>query len=176
MLPAADVDPLVPSLRLRAEPLTAAAFALYGSVVEAPVTRGAAINGGSSERFELVDDLRLNTDGGRPTLALFRARPHAFPRRLLAMERHVLGSQTFVPLGEHRFVVVVAPAGAPPGAAALRAFLTDARQGVVLAPGTWHHPLLALEGGDFVVVERAAASVDCDVATLAAPVEVVLAD
>ena len=41
--------------------------------------------------------------------------------------------------------------------------LGASRQGVVLAPGTWHHALLAVEGGDFAVVERRAAQVDCDV-------------
>ncbi|WP_338138203.1 ureidoglycolate lyase [Comamonas aquatica] len=33
----------------------------------------------------------------------------------------------------------------------------------MLAPGTWHHALLAVEGGDFVVIERRAAQVDCDI-------------
>jgi ureidoglycolate lyase len=174
MLPAAVADPSVPPVRLLAEPLTPAAFAPYGSVVAAPAATGTAINGGSSERFELASDLRLHADGGRPVLALFRARPHALPVRLVAMERHALGSQTFVPLGDHRFVVVVAPAGAPPGVSDLRAFVTEARQGIVIAPGTWHHPLLALDGGDFVVIERAAAQVDCDIIAVTEPVEVVL--
>lgn len=175
MPPAAAIAAAAP-VRLRAEPLTSASFALYGSVVEAPEAAGMAINDGSSERHVLVDDLRLQGDGGRPTLALYRARPHAFPRHLAVMERHALGSQSFVPLGEHRFVVVVAPAGAAPRGAELRAFITRTRQGVVLAPGTWHHPLLALEGGDFVVIERTAATVDCDIVALDVPVEVVLAD
>lgn len=173
-MPAA-VDPALP-LRIRAEPLTVASFALYGAVVAAPGGPGTAINGGSSERFTLVDDLRLQAGGGRPTLALYRAAPHVFPQRLFVMERHALGSQTFVPLGEHRFVVVVAAGDAAPRSADLRAFVTVPRQGVVLAPGTWHHPLLALDGGDFVVIERAATAVDCEVVTLDAPVEVVLAD
>jgi ureidoglycolate lyase len=80
------------------------------------------------------------------------------------MERHALGSQTFVPMGgQRRFVIVVARAGAAPSANALTAFVTDGRQGVMLAPGTWHHALLAVDAGDFVVVERVAATVDCDV-------------
>ncbi|WP_315971457.1 ureidoglycolate lyase [Variovorax sp. PAMC28562] len=33
----------------------------------------------------------------------------------------------------------------------------------MLAPGTWHHALLAVDARDFVVVERVAATVDCDV-------------
>lgn len=81
-----------------------------------------------------------------------------------------------MPLGCKRFVLVVAAAGASPEAAALAAFITNGEQGAVLAPGTWHHALLALDAGDYVVLERAAAADDCDVCTLATPVKVVLAD
>jgi ureidoglycolate lyase len=72
------------------------------------------------------------------------------------MERHALGSQTFVPLGERRFVIVVAPAGEAP-----------------ITPGTRHHALLAVDAGDFVVIERAAAAVDCDACRLQEPARVV---
>ena len=99
-------------------------------------------------------------------LALFSAQARRFPLDVTELERHALGSQTFVPLGTQRFVVVVARPGPAPQADDLQAFVTDGRQGVVLAPGTWHHALLAVEGGDFVVVERRAAVVDCDVCRL----------
>ncbi|HEY0201794.1 MAG TPA: ureidoglycolate lyase, partial [Burkholderiaceae bacterium] len=74
------------------------------------------------------------------------------------------------PLGARRFVIVVAPAGAAPGAADLEAFITDGCQGVTLAPGTWHHALLAVDAGDFIVVERAADTVDCDLCRIDPPV------
>ena len=148
-------------------PLTPQAFAAYGTVLQAPAGGGVAINGGNAQRFDLVDDLRLCTLGGRAQLALFRAQPRAFPLVLHEMERHALGSQSFVPLGARRFVIVVAPPG--PAPAALAAFSTDGCQGITLHPGTWHHALLAVDGGDFVVVERAAATVDCERAVLARP-------
>ena len=91
---------------------------------------------------------------------------------LQEMERHSLGSQSFIPLGAaRRLVLVVArPGAAPRGLADLAAFVSDGAQGVWLAPGTWHHPLLALDAGDFLVVERRAAAVDCDVVPLQPPV------
>lgn len=162
--------PMLPPLAAR--PLTAAAFAPYGTVLQAPAGAGRPINGGTAERFDLVDDLRLGAEGGRPLLAIFRARARRFPHAVQEMERHALGSQSFVPLGERRFVIVVAAAGAALGAGALAAFVTDGRQGVTLAPGTWHHALLAVDAGDFLVVERAAAAVDCDICLLPAPVRV----
>lgn len=162
-------------MRLLAQPLTALGFARYGTVVQAQAGGGRAINAGTSERFELVHDLQLGARGGRAVLALFRAQPRHFPHAVHELERHVLGSQTFVPLGVHRFVVVVASAGDPPAASTLRAFVTDGRQGVVLAPGTWHHALLAVDGGDFAVIERAADDLDCNTCSIDAPVEVSLA-
>lgn len=165
-------------MRLDARPLTPEAFAPYGTVLGADAAssgRGRPINAGTTERFDLIDNLRLGgaADGGRPALALFRAQARRFPHAVTEMERHTLGSQTFVPLGEKRFVIVVAPAGAAPVAAdTLAAFVTDGRQGVTLAPGTWHHALLAVDAGDFVVVERIGATVDCDICDLADAVDV----
>lgn len=149
---------------LTVQPLTAAAFAPFGTLIAAPPQgSGRPINGGTSLRFDLLDDMALSADGGRPMLALFRAQARRFPHAVNELERHALGSQTFVPLGRRRFVLVVAPAAPQPDLGALAAFLTDGEQGVVLAPGTWHHALLAVDAGDFVVVERAAQVVDCDV-------------
>ncbi|MGJ7582426.1 ureidoglycolate lyase [Variovorax sp. RHLX14] len=165
--------------RLTASPLTPETFAPYGTVAgraSAVDGTGRRINAGTTERFDLLDDLRLGTQGGRATLAMFRAQARRFPHEVVEVERHVLGSQTFVPLGTQRFVIVVAPAGAAPTAQSLAAFVTDGRQGIVLAPGTWHHALLAVDGGDFVVVERVGECVDCDIASLSEHVSVAMPD
>ena len=160
---------------LFAQPLTAAAFAPFGTVIAVPVDApGRPINGGTSQRFGLLADMALSAEGGRPMLALFRAQARRFPHAVDELERHALGSQTFVPLGQRRFVLVVAPAAPEPDLGALAAFMTDGAQGVVLAPGTWHHALLAVDAGDFVVVERAAQAVDCDVVRWEASVSVVI--
>ncbi|RCW74388.1 ureidoglycolate lyase [Pseudorhodoferax soli] len=160
---------------LSVQPLSAAAFAPFGTVVEVPTgATGRPINGGTSQRFDLLADMALAAEGGRPVLALFRAQARRFPHAVNELERHALGSQTFVPLGQRRFVLVVAPAAPEPDLSALAAFITDGAQGVVLAPGTWHHALLAVDAGDFVVVERAAQAVDCDVVRWEAGVRVVI--
>jgi ureidoglycolate lyase len=160
---------------LTVQRLTPATFAPFGTVVQAPPEGGRPINGGSSQRFDLLDDMALSAQGGRPMLALFRAQARQFPHAVNELECHRLGSQSFVPLGRRRFVLVVAPAAPQPDLAAIAAFVTDGEQGVVLAPGTWHHALLAVDAGDFVVVERAADVVDCDVVRWDTPVSVQLA-
>lgn len=160
-------------MHLSPQALTDAAFAPYGRVLHAPdhLAPTEWINGGTAQRFEVLSDALLTGAGGRPVLAISRAAARVLPMDLHTLERHALGSQSFAPLGgARRFVVVVAPPGLPPQPADLRAFVTDGRQGVWLAPGTWHHALLALDAGDFLVVERRAEAPDCDLATLAGPV------
>jgi ureidoglycolate lyase len=159
---------------LIAEPLTAAAFAPFGTVVAWPGGDGRAINAGSSRRADLDGALRLVAQDGAPLLAIYRAEARTFPFTAEQLERHRHGTQTFIPLGTARFVILVAPADAMPVADTLRAFLTDGRQGVSLAVGTWHHGLLAVNAADFAVIERAAADEDCELATLPRPVSVAL--
>ena len=69
-------------------------------------------------------------------------------------------------------VLVVAAAGVPAEALGehLQAFVSNGTQGVLLAPGTWHHGLLALDAGDYLVLERRGDAVDGDMADLASPV------
>jgi ureidoglycolate lyase len=79
------------------------------------------------------------------------------------MERHPLASQAFVPMSGRPYLVVVAPAGAPPRVEDLKVFLARGDQGVNYATGVWHHPLLALEGVcDFLVVDRSGPGHNCD--------------
>ena len=60
------------------------------------------------------------------------------------MERHPLASQAFIPMSGKPYLVVVAPAGEPPGVEDLKVFIARGDQGVNYATGVWHHPLLAL--------------------------------
>jgi ureidoglycolate lyase len=60
-----------------------------------------------------------------------------------------------MPLSGHAYVVVVAMGGDTPDLSTLKCFMASAQQGVNYAKGTWHHPLLALQDGDFLVVDRA---------------------
>ena len=78
------------------------------------------------------------------------------------MERHPLGSQAFMPLSGHPYVVVVAPAG-DFNASLLRAFLASPQQGVNYARGTWHHYCLGLSAvNDFLVLDRGGEGDNCD--------------
>lgn len=136
---------------LHPEPLTAEAFKPFGDVIE---PRGTAkpINYGNTQKFANL--AIVEAAGGSATTHLYRSTPPAYPFALRVMENHPLGSQMFVPLSGHPYLVVVAPKG-PLDPNAIRAFVAGPKQGVNLAPGTWHHFNLALGGvSEFLVVDR----------------------
>ncbi|MBU3738015.1 MAG: ureidoglycolate lyase [Rhodoferax sp.] len=167
-------DPSQPlGRRLPVVPLSASGFAPYGQVIEAhPDAPRRRINSGETERFHDLARVDVSRSEGRPLISLFRAQPQRLPLRLRLLERHRLGSQAFMPLSQRPYLVVVAPAGdvAAPDLTRLRAFLAGPGQGVNVAAGTWHHPLLALhETSDFLVVDRGAPEPDCDEFVLGEP-------
>ena len=155
---------------LALQPLTPAAMAPYGSVIE-PAAGVEVINGGSSRRREAVAALDLQRDGGRAVLAVYDAQARSFPFEARVLERHRLSDQVFLPLGgARRCVLLLAPAGlVAPRAEDCVALLSDGRQGIRIAAGTWHHGLLALDDGPWAVLERRGAAVDCDEVTLDVP-------
>ena len=109
-----------------------------------------------------VAEIEAGPDG-KVIVSIFRGQPRKLPFAVEMMERHPLGSQAFVPLSGKPYLVVVAPAGDPPGVDALRVFMARGDQGVNYAPGVWHHPLLALDAVcDFVVVDRSGTAPNCD--------------
>jgi ureidoglycolate lyase len=93
------------------------------------------------------------------------------------LERHCIGSQSFIPLAGVPFVVIVAlgdpsTGGKTPLESSIAAFWIDGTCGVTFKPATWHHPLLSQRDGDYVVLERRGSLVDCEIQTLKQPVDV----
>lgn len=137
---------------LRAAPLNAADFAPFGDVLEGTGAPDRLINQGLCGRFH--DRARLDFGSGRAGISLFDAVPRALPCRLDMVERHPEGSQAFLPMTAHPFLIVVAPdEDGRPGTP--RAFLTAPGQGINLLRNTWHGVLTPLHApGLFAVVDR----------------------
>tara|TARA_R110000751_G_scaffold97118_1_gene189044 strand:+ start:112 stop:600 length:489 start_codon:yes stop_codon:yes gene_type:complete len=132
--------------------LTAEAFAPFGDVLDVSGTPDKIINQGLCGRHH--DRARLDFSDGRAGISLFNAEPRQFPITLDMVERHPEGSQAFIPMSLHPFVVVVAPdENGKPGAP--RAFVTEAGQAINLHRGTWHGVLTPIHApGLFAVVDR----------------------
>ena len=141
-------------LIIRLETLTRQDFAPFGEVLDAAGNPDMIINAGLCERFHDLATLESVGEGARAGLSLFRSRVQSLPCRLSHVERHPLGSQTFVPMSADPFMVVVAPdrAGKP---GTPRAFLTRPGQGVNYFRNTWHGILAPLtDNALFAVVDR----------------------
>lgn len=147
--------------RLAVEPLTAATFAPFGEVVETG-SRSELINDGTARQFADLATVDVAAEGGKPRVSLYRAQAQSWPLPIAMLERHPLGSQLFMPLSREPFLVVVAPPAAVPAPSAVRAFVTNGRQGVNYGRGTWHHPLIALADGEYLVLDRAGPGANCD--------------
>lgn len=145
------------SREIRTEPLTAEAFAPYGDVLELRDAPDKVINAGLCGRHHDLAALDFGPEG-RAGISLFDAQPRSFPYELTLLERHPEGSQAFVPLTEHPFLVIVAPdVEGKPGTP--RAFLTTPYQGINFHRGTWHGVLTPLHApGLFAVVDRIGAT------------------
>ena len=132
--------------------LTAQAFAPFGDVLDVSGTPDKIINQGLCGRHH--DRARLDFSDGRAGISLFNAEPRQFPITLDMVERHPEGSQAFIPMSLHPFVVVVAPdENGKPGTP--RAFVTTAGQAINLHRGTWHGVLTPIHApGLFAVVDR----------------------
>ncbi|WP_206951699.1 ureidoglycolate lyase [Trinickia acidisoli] len=162
------------SRTLSIEPLTRDAFAPFGDVIALDGARHFSINGGTTERFHDLATIDVSEAGGRALINVFRGQPRALPFEVAMMERHPLGSQAFIPLGEVRYLVVVAPPG-PFDAQRMRAFSVSGRVGVNYARGVWHHPLIALDAvADFLVVDRGGGQPNCDEIELDQPYALLL--
>lgn len=155
---------------LQTRALTPTEFAPYGQVLSWGGDTGRAINAGTSLRMEQPAGLTLGPPSAGASLAVFRAQAQAPRGPWHIMERHRLGSQTFVPLNGARFIALVALGDKAPDPASIVAFQVCGHQGITLFPGTWHHPLLALDTGDFFVIERGDSHLDCEVLELARPI------
>ncbi len=123
---------------MRAVPLDAEAFAPFGEVLAVPDLPGRAYFEGA------LASTRLDA---WPSLSLTLREPSALPLTVTAMERHAFSSQSFVPLGPARWLVLVAPhaANGGPDMAQAKAFVAGPGQGVTYGRDVWHHGLTVLD-------------------------------
>ncbi len=130
-------------------------FAPYGDVIETDGVNAISINQGTTERFHDLAGVDVTEQGGHPVISIFRGRAFSLPIPIKMMERHPLGSQSFVPISPYPWLVVVAPANKDGSPGVPEAFFAASHQGVSYRKGVWHHPLLSLQKtSEFLVVDR----------------------
>lgn len=148
------------------QPLTIENFAPFGEVISAQGHDYFHINDAHTERYHALVTTEILGDA-KAGISIFRnIKATQVPFEISMLERHPQGSQAFIPMQGHKFLIVVAPSldEHTPDLSQLRAFISDGSQGVNYRAGTWHHPLLTLEApSDFAVVDRIGSGKNCDV-------------
>lgn len=138
--------------QIKTELLTAAAFAPFGDVLECTGEADKIINQGLCGRFH--DRAGMDFTDGKAGISLFNAEPRSFPYTLDMVERHPDGSQAFIPMSEHPFLVIVAEdVGGKPGKPV--AFVTKSGQAINIHRNIWHGVCAPLHApGLFAVIDR----------------------
>ena len=158
------MDKEIPAQMLKVEVLTREAFEPFGDVLETRNTP-VVINQGRCQKYS--DLTSVNTDDqGYTTMHIYKTAPIGLSYQLDLLERHPLGSQTFMPLAGQRFLIVVASGSSDsttPDLSSIRCFLTNGKQGITYHPGVWHHPLLSVDDGEeYLVIDRKGPGDNCD--------------
>ena len=94
--------------QLDIQPLTKASFAPFGTVIETDGATEIGINQGTTIRFDAMAGVDVAAGDGTPIISLFRGTRRPDPIEIHLLERHPLGSQAFMPLSQHDWLVVVA--------------------------------------------------------------------
>ncbi|MBM1689798.1 ureidoglycolate lyase [Sulfitobacter geojensis] len=159
------------SREVKIEPLSAAAFAPFGDVLDASGTPDKIINAGLCGRHHDRAHLDFGPEG-RAGISLFNAEARSLPYELTLLERHPDGSQAFLPMTGNPFLVIVAAdENGTPGTP--RAFLTAPHQGINFHRGIWHGVLTPLSApGLFAVVDRIGNTANLEEVSLAPPYRV----
>ncbi|AOA59910.1 ureidoglycolate hydrolase [Acinetobacter larvae] len=156
---------------IRLQPLNAANFAPFGAVISSEGNDFININQGRTRRYHALSVVQASGEQAAVALSIFHQR-HAttLPCVIDMLERHPLGSQSFIPLQQQKFLIVVALPVAQEVLSSqhLHAFISNGRQGIHYRQGGWHHPLLSLsDHSDFLVVDRIGAGENCEQCQLA---------
>lgn len=170
------------SFRLKAQPLDEATFAPFGEIIgprsRPPVTNRDLLARGlvriehpvSEDRiadFDVLDYWAPVADISTETMKLGFLQPRRRALEVGWFERHLRGTQSFLPLGGGRSLFVLAPpndpfdGAAPPQLEDVRAFVLDGSVGINLKLGTWHWtPFPLTEGASFAILVRRDAAAD----------------
>lgn len=153
------------TVNVKIEPLTRAAYAPYGDVIDMQDVDHFSINEGAIERFHDLAKVDIGADeGGRTLISIALCnRADSLPYTLPHVERHPLGSQAFLPLDDTPVIVVVAPHGESVDPADIKAFISNGKQGINYHRAVWHMPLIALQKGQqMIIVDRGGPGNNCE--------------
>jgi len=138
------------------ETINQASFSPFGDIIKKTNSnKKLTINQGTTIRHSEISKLNLNTNNGESYISIFSGKPRKFPIEIKILEKHPLATQTFLPIQNFDWLVVVAQEkNNSPNLESLRCFKINSEFGVTYRTNIWHHPLLVLKKQDFWIVDR----------------------
>ena len=96
-------------INIKPKKITKENFAKFGDVISTENVRSIDINNGYAKRFDNLANIDTSKNNGNAIISIFKAFKRSFPMNIDMMEKHPLGSQTFIPMKETIFITFVAP-------------------------------------------------------------------
>ena len=114
-----------------------------------------SINQGTTTRHHNISKLSLESKNGNSGISVFSGSPRSFPLKIKIMEKHPIASQSFLPIQDYDWLVVVSEEkNELPDLSTLRCFHVNGDTGITYHENVWHHPLLVRKKQDFWVIDR----------------------
>lgn len=157
-MPQTTTTPALTHVELRAEPLTAEAFAPFGVVLSPSGRTRLPVN----TYGDKLDISREGFETDQPT-EWFIVQGRRREMSALFLERHMQLTQTFIPMANDAFVTVVAAPGVEfeenglPKLGETRAFIVPGNMAIQLHRGTWHENPFPLRDDQWFLVTSHAA-------------------
>ena len=131
-------------------------FSPFGDIIDKKSSsKQISINQGTTKRYSEISKLNLNENNGDSFVSIFSGKPRPFPIEIKILEKHPLATQTFLPIQNFDWLIVVAQEeNNMPSLNTLRCFKVNSEMGVTYKSNTWHHPLLVTKNQDFWVIDR----------------------
>ena len=129
-------------------------FLKYGQLITTKNIKGENVNDNTSKSFYDLVDIEILGENRECRVNIFKAKKRIFPLKLEMLENHPFSSQTFIPLKDTIFIVVVAPISKVPDLNKLEAFKVSDQEGVNFKPKVWHFPLIATEDSNFLTIDK----------------------
>ena len=129
-------------------------FSQFGQLISTNDVKSENINSDTTKSFYDLVDIEILGDNNQCRINIFKAKKRQFPLEINMLENHPFSSQTFIPLQNTTFIVVVAPISKVPNLKLLQAFKVPSEEGVNFNPKVWHFPLIAIEDSSFLTIDK----------------------
>ena len=97
----------------------------------------------------------MTEKSGIPAISIFSVSPREFPIQIKIMEKHPIAAQSFLPIQNHDWLIVVSmEKNELPDLDTVRCYKVDGSVGRTYKANVWHHPLLVKKKQDFWIIDR----------------------